>query len=174
MEKFILHGYSNKGAAFLLNIPKAKTFSQTAVKNCEAETLPEQLVLRAVNRRKGSISPYEKAHIKPSANVNGEFVKLPRTLQQILGAHPFPLSQGPVVLPLDTRTEDKKTVAEVLQAKTMFSHCENQACGLWTPQVLGTAAWTDTTDGGTYVVTEPADQDIKLQGVANTMTREAF
>ena len=40
------------------------------MQNCEAETFPEKLVLRAVNRRKGPISPYEKAHLKPSAIVN--------------------------------------------------------------------------------------------------------
>ena len=169
MEKFILRGYTNKegnrGASFCLNLPKVKKFFRVVVQNCEAETFPEKLVLRAVNRRKGPISPYEKAHLKPSAIVNGEFLELPKTLQQILAVHPFPISQGPVVLPLDTRTEDKKTVTEVLQAKTIFSHCETQTCGRWTPKVLGTAAWTDTSDEGTYVVTEP-DQDI--QGVAST------
>ena len=70
-----------------------------------------------------------------------------------------------MVLPLDTRTYDKRTVAEVLKARTIFSHCETQACGRWAPKALGTAAWTDTSDKGTYVVTEP-DQDI--QGVSST------
>ena len=98
MEKFILRGYPNKewnsGAAFCLNIPKAKKFFHVAVRNCEEETFPEKLVLRAVNRRKGPISPHEKAHLKPSAIVNGEFVELLKTLQQILAAHPF----DPIIL----------------------------------------------------------------------------
>ena len=46
-------------------------------------------------------------------------------------------------------------MAEVLKARNIFSHCETQACGQWAPKALGTAAWTDTIDKGTYVVTEP-------------------
>ena len=84
MERFILHGYSNegnkRGAPFFLKIPKAKTFSEIAVKNCELKTFPEKLILYAVNRRKGPMSPYEKTHISPFASVNGEVLKLPKTL----------------------------------------------------------------------------------------------
>ena len=171
MEKFILRGYPSKEsirrAPFYLKIPMAKTVSEiVAVKDGEANTFPEQLILKAVKRRKGVISPYEKAHIKPSAIINGEILKLPKTLQQILAVHPFPLSQGPVILHLDTRTEDKKTPAQVLTAKTVFTHCETQACGQWAPQVLGTAAWTGTSDEESYVVTQP---DQNIQGVASKM-----
>ena len=170
MEKFILRGYSNEGnqsgAPFFLKIPKAKTFSEIAVKNGELKTSPEKLILHAVNRRKGPMSPFEKTHITPFVSVNGEVLKLPKTLQQILTAHPYPLSQGPVVLPLDTRTEDKKTMAEVLRDKTIFTHDETQACCRWAPSVLGTAAWTETRDEGTYVVTQP---DQNIQGVASNI-----
>ena len=174
MEKFILRGYSNdeynsKKTPFYLRIPQAKTFDQVqiAVKpNCEEETFPEKLILEAVNRRKSPIIPYENAHIHPRAIIDGKIQPLQATLQQMLSEHPFPLSQGPIVLPLDTRTEEKKTVDDVLKNKTVFAHSETQACSLWSPDVLGTAAWTDTRDKGTYVVTQP---DKEIKGVASTM-----
>ena len=78
MEKFILHGYSNEGiksgAPFFLKIPKAKTFSEIAVKNGELKTSPEKLILHlhSVNRRKGPMSPSDKTHITPFVSVNGE------------------------------------------------------------------------------------------------------
>jgi hypothetical protein len=170
MEKFILRGYPNeeskRGAPLYLKIPRAKTFSEIGVKDCEAKTFPEKLILYAVNRRKRPMSPYEETHIKPFASVNGEVLKLPKTLQQLLAAHPFPISQGPVVLPLDTRAEDKKTMAQILQSKTVFTHCETQSCGRWAPKVFGTAAWTGTNYEETYVVTQP---DQNIQGVASNM-----
>jgi hypothetical protein len=170
MEKFILRGHSSKGnsreAVFCLNLPKAKTFSPVAVKNCEIKTYSEQLISHAVMRRKKPISQYQKSHVRPYVIIDGVLQNLPKTLQQLLSAHPFPLSQGPITLRLDTNTETKETVADVAKAQTVFSHCDTQACGRWVPTVLGTAAWTGKQDGGNYMVTE---LDMNIQGVASTM-----
>ena len=137
MEKFILRGHSSKGnsreAVFCLNLPKAKTFSPVAVKNCEIKTYSEQLISHAVMRRKKPISQYQKSHVRPYVIIDGVLQNLPKTLQQLLSAHPFPLSQGPITLRLDTNTETKETVADVVKAKRVFSHCDTQACSWWVP-----------------------------------------
>ena len=171
MEKFILRGYSSEGsnreAVFCLNLPKVKTFCPAvAVKNCEPKTYPEKLILNAVMRRKKRISRYEKSHIRPFAIIGDVLQHLPKTFQQLLSDHPFPISQGPIVVPLDTNTEAKETVADVLKAKTVFSHCDTQACGRWVPTVLGPAAWTEKQGKGNYMVTE---SDMNIQGVASLM-----
>ena len=51
---------------------------------------------------------------------DGESGYVPRSLQQILTRSSFPLSQGPVVLPIDCNTEAMKLSAEVLADKTVF------------------------------------------------------
>ena len=61
-------------------------------------------------------------HIKPFIMENGLRLDLPKSLQHILAKHPLPLSQGPVLLPLDTDTEDKLTISDVLRVKTCFGH----------------------------------------------------
>ena len=49
-------------------------------------------------------------------------------LQSFMGAHNFPLFQGPVFLPIDTATEEKLTVGQVLITRTVFGHSEGQDC----------------------------------------------
>ena len=67
-----------------------------AVKSGEIDMHVEDFLNRAVVRTKA-----EAFHIDPYGRVNDEFVYLPRTLQQIMSKHPYPLSQGPVMLPID-------------------------------------------------------------------------
>ena len=122
MEKFILRGYSSDqegvgGRKFGLNLPQAKTFKLVAVKNCETTTYPEKLILSAVMRRKTRMRQHEKSHIMPIVLVDNDVLNLPKTLQQILSSHPFPLSQGPIILPLDTNTEPRKLSPKLLKPK---------------------------------------------------------
>ena len=56
--------------------------------------------------------------------------------------HDFPLFQGPVVLPLDTATEEKLSVDQVLIKRTVFTHSGDQACGEWEPIATGLLAWS--------------------------------
>ena len=53
----------------------------------------------------------------------------------------FPHVPGPVVLLLDTATEEHLTVKEVLENRSMFSHSEQQDCGEWQPLRTGLSAW---------------------------------
>ena len=81
--------------------------------------------------------------------------ELPRTLQHILSRYPYPVSQGPVVFPLDFYAADKwkyqlhttptRSESDVLNAKTLFSHDASQTCYEWRPAVSGVTAWG--TDG---------------------------
>ena len=68
----------------------------SAVKNGEDELKTQDMLKFAMHRNKS-----EAYHITPFANINDRFVDLPRTLQQIMSKHPYPLSQGPVQLPID-------------------------------------------------------------------------
>ena len=154
MEKFILSGRTNVGENFLLRLPSAKTFETVAVKNVEPETYPKELIMKAVMRRREYICQHEKSHVNPSAVINNEYQKLPKTLQDLLNAHHFPLNQGPIVFPLDTSTESRASESAVLLRRTIFSHSVDQPCGLWVPKVFGPAAWTLKQDEGTFTVTE--------------------
>ena len=113
MEKFILSGRTNVGENFLLTLPSAKIFETVAVKNVEPETYPKELIMKAVMRRREYICQHEKSHVNPSAVINNEYQKLPKTLQDLLNAHHFPLNQGPIVFPLDTSTESRAELVRV-------------------------------------------------------------
>ena len=88
----------------------------------------------------------------------------PRIL--LKGVVTYPLNQGPIVLPLDTATEAKKSAHEVIVDKTVFSHSDSQKCGRWVPVVLGTACWTSPQSQGNYEVKET---DKIIHGVSSTM-----
>ena len=160
MEKFTVRGYypSDSRRSFILNLPSAKRFLHVVVKNAEMMTNPELMISKAVKRHK-----HETTHVTPYAMIDGKFVNLPKTLQQILVSHPFPLNQGPVNIVLDTNTEAKKSVAEVLKAKTVFSHTDTQICAQWVPEVIGKNAWNGQ---GSYRVT---DLQFRVQGAASTV-----
>ena len=170
MEKFTVRGFSSNTsnqAKLSLNLPQAKIFSHIAVKNCESKMFPAELINEAVKRRLMPMWNLEKSHIMPLIIVEGVSTALPKTLQQILSNHPYPLNQGPIVLPIDTITEAKKSVHEVIVDKTIFSHSDSQKCGRWAPVVLGSACWTNPQSQGNYEVKE--DTDIFIQGVSSTM-----
>ena len=165
MEKFILRGTSSsteKAAVFHLRLPPAKKFDYLAVKNGEEVLNTNALLAEALNRKKTRSS-----HAKPSAMVDGKSCFLPRTLQQLLSSHPFPVSQGPVVLSLDTNTAPKRHSGIVLGEKAHFTHDHKQTCALWRPEVTGIAAWTD--EGSTYSV---SDVDDRIQGAASKRSME--
>ena len=65
-------------------------------------------------------------------------VEVPRILQHILSGHPFPLSQGPLKLPVDC---NDKTMSEAVTKKTVFWHDDEQMCYEWLPCKTVLAAW---------------------------------
>ena len=169
-EKFLVNGVgvSDKfdNRKFQLILPRGKHFELNAVKNGEDELLPEVLLNQAMHRSKS-----EAYHIRPFANGNYKFVDLPRTLQQIMSKHPYPLSQGPVQLPIDCLAMENymqhpipKSISEVLSIKTVFSHEENQGCFEWSPVSEGVSAW-----GRGKPSHEVRDLTFSIHGAASTM-----
>ena len=141
MEKFLVIGISHKigKRQMRLTLPNSKHYNVIAVRDSEKELLEKSLVEKAVD-----ISD-TLHHTRPFVNV-GEF--LPRTLQTILLKHSYPLSQGPVILPVDCFTTECyeksprfKSISDILTLKTVFSHDQSQGCVEWLPLVVGVDAW---------------------------------
>ena len=133
MEKFIVTGSDSEKIKFVLEIPKAKHFQVQAVFKGEKQLQVQQIINDAVKSKHKTFSFSTYNHTKPN--------DLPKSMQQILVQHPLPLSQGPVLLPLDTDTEDKLTICDVLRMKTCFSHHSSQKCSDWLPNSIGGSGW---------------------------------
>ena len=163
-----LHGYSDKTRVNLtLDLPYFKHFDHTGkgglpyipyVHNKEKKTCPELLITGAVMRNK-----HQTDHVYPSVVVDGKSLNLPKTLQDLLLAHPLPRSQGPLRMPLYSNT-----VTGELQAKTLFIHNKSQSCAMWVPCVKGNIAWFDNHGLVTYKV---VDLVVEIQGVAMMRTK---
>ena len=98
-------------------------------------------------------------------------------LNSILGRHPFPLGQGPIVIPLDNNAGwycDRKIQLcpkEVFENRTIFNHADTQGCFEWVPTVTGNAAWNpDKLQDQMYDLQDLQNPDIIVQGPASTMT----
>ena len=167
-EKFCLTGVSDKLSSrkFQLTLPRGKHFEVHAVKNCENETSVQELLKIAVNKE-----AYDAYHNGPFGYIKGERVELPRTLQEILSKNPFPISQGPVMPPIDCHSTrcfgqrtTPKSISEVLTSRTIFSHNENQSCYEWSPVSSGVSSWDPKLP--TYNV---GDATFSVQGAASTV-----
>ena len=139
MEKFLVIGcsktYSNE--RFHLTLPSRKHFAVQAIRNGEQQCQVLDLISKAVNR-----DNFQSTHTKPFVGVKEpDIIQLPKTLQQILSRHPYPLSQGPVLLPVDCETENINSASEVLTEKTIFNHSDSQDCFEWIPVIVGVSAW---------------------------------
>jgi hypothetical protein len=140
MDKFIIlaAGLDSK-LQLRLSLPAAKLFQPYAIKGGEPKLKVKELIMSAVNQ-----SRCQNFHQEPWVDCYG----VPRSLQQILSNLSYPLSQGPVVLPLDCVTEPglrsctgtSKSTSEVLRERTMFSHSDSQKCYEWVPIEVGMAA----------------------------------
>ena len=133
-EKFCVTGVSMSdkpsSRKLQLTLPRGKHFQVQAVKNGENETSVKELLNIAVNK-----VAYDTYHSDPFGYIKGERMELPRTLQEIFSKNPFPISQGPVMLPIDCLATDcfgqrttPKSMSDVLTSRTVFSHNENQSC----------------------------------------------
>ena len=165
MEKFTLRAAALDSKQQLrLSLPAAKLFQPYAIKGGEPELKVKELITTAV-----SLSRCQNYHQNPC--VDGQYV--PRSMQQILSSLSFPLSQGPVVLPLDCVTEPglrsftgtSKSTFKVSYERTMFSHSETQHCYEWVPTVVGMAAL-----GSDEETFSAKISDMKLEGPASLMT----
>ena len=66
-----------------------------------------------------------------SASIEGKHHDYTKTLHHPRLKHPFPLSQGPIILPLDTNLEPSNSFGQGVEEKTVFSHNETQACAMY-------------------------------------------
>ena len=98
MEKFIILAGQDFKKYLSLTLPAAKLFQPYAIKGGEPELNVKELIKTAVNQ---SRCQTWRNHGEPFI---GRY-SFPRSLQKILSNLSFPLSQGPVVLPLDCATE---------------------------------------------------------------------
>ena len=132
MNKFQIAGAAQNDMSkkLLLSIPKVKHFVPIPNLEIVAEDSVQKFILRLAK---------EKKILKKKHTSGGSCTK------HILGLHPFPLSQGPVNSPHDSwmedeqlldgkyRSEGKKTLAEVMFSRTVFTHDDGQECGEWKP-----------------------------------------
>ena len=171
MEKFLVKGFLSDEIRhpLYLTLPKAKEFKFGALNNGNEILRSQELISHAVKRsRKTS----KQIHTPPVITENQEHIEVPQTLRDILVKHPYPLSQGPVNLPLDCATGDGKTANEILTFKTIFTHSDSQDCGEWIPGAFGLSAWGETEiddsvheRGGSYIVSA---LEQKIQGAASS------
>ena len=140
----MIEGSNSDNIKFDLVIPKAKHFQIQAVFRGEKQLQVPHVINDAVQskHKPWGFSTYD--HIKPFIiEESGSRLDLPKSLQHIIAKHPLPLSQGPVLLPLDTDTEDRLTISEVLSMRTCFKHNESQPCSEWVPVSIGGSGWRD-------------------------------
>ena len=144
MEKFSIVGSKSDNTKFDLAIPKAKHFKIQAVFKGEKQLQLQDVINDAVQSKHKPYGCATYDHKKPFIiTENRSWLDLPKSLQHILVKHPLPLSQGPVLLPLDTDTEDKLTIGDVLRMKTCFSHNGSQPCSEWFPVSIGGSDWRE-------------------------------
>ena len=96
MQKFMIRGHSfedNNVTKFSLDFPPAKRFEVLAIRNSETKLQPSSLLSHMVKRGK-----LLSSHAKPFAMIGGISTYLPGSFRQLLHGHPFPVSQGPVML----------------------------------------------------------------------------
>ena len=170
---------NNSGKNLSLRLPKAKHFKATIVTNGEKKLQVQKLVNEAVTKDR-CYNFHERPWVGIEENpvfyavtyrtiINTE---VPRTLQKIILNHPFPLSQGPVILPLDCSVDkEKKTENDVLASKTLFQHDTNQKCCEWHPRISGIYAWGNSEEEGGY---EVKDLTYNIQGAASARNMEVL
>ena len=112
--------------------------------------------------------------IKPQKN--GDDFSAPdrsRAFDFLLSKHPFPLCQGPIILPIDTylfnyQEKEELSAKIIFENRTMFTHAETQECFEWVPTLTGNNAWnTDIVKVEKYVLRELADPVKTIQGPAS-------
>ena len=141
MEKFI-RGYhsDDEGRKVILKLPGSRQLEILRNEETGSSIRKIQLLIKQAVRI--SYKPRLKlSHGSPDYVRSGEEVlENFDSLQNILGKHPFPLSQGPVILPVDSLT-NQRTDEEELTSKTKFMHSDSQSCYEWIPLGGGLIGW---------------------------------
>ena len=181
MEKFQIIGNSYKETSkkYYLTLPEAKHFEHHFVAEGEDELQFDKLISKAIIRGEyicsNHLTPWvgiqkkDKRESPHYPHIYTENTDVPRTLQKLLQNNPYPLSQGPVILPLDCATEDKKSESEIVNAKTMFKHKESQKCFEWRPKLGGISAWGGE---GNKIGYDIKDANFSIEGAASSLEKE--
>ena len=145
MEDYLVRGfhYQDKSKKFELKLPSARKYKILTVNDTNETLQPAMLIREAVRMRQKTF--LKRGHGQPVIYKGYQEVRLHSSLLQILSKHPFPLQQGPFIPHLDCDAFSNQTENEMLTAKTMFSHCESQECGKWTPIQSGLDGWRTIT-----------------------------
>ena len=177
MKNFVVtgHHHQHPSKTFSLKLPKAKHYAHVAVKNGEKDIDTKRVIEQAVFRSTLPLQ-HQVRHSLPSWGNPGEIKEyLPRSLQSLFLKQPFPLNQGPVVLPFECKGRlwedggvkvNARSAEEVLKQRTVFHHGSDQPCGDWHPVVTGISAWKNSCELFQDRCYEVRDQSIKTQGPA--------
>ena len=177
MEKFVVTGHHHQHPIrnFRLKLPKAKQYVLVAVKDGEKTIDTKSVIEDAVYSSSMSLE-HQVRHTVPYSHKPSEKIEyLPRSLQSIFLKQPFPLNQGPVILPFECEGRmwedggvkvNARSPEQVLKQRIVFHHGADQLCGDWHPIVTGIPAWTNICDipQRSY---EVRDQSVKIQGAAS-------
>ena len=133
-----------------LKLPKAKEYVLVAVKDGEKIIDTKRVIEYAVYRSSMSLE-HQVRHNVPYVHKPCEKIEyLSRSLQSIFLKLPFPLNQGPVILPFECEGRmwedggvkvNARSAEEVLKQRVVFHHGADQLCGDWHPVVTGIPAW---------------------------------
>ena len=177
MEKLVVLGHHRQHPTreFKLNLPKAKHFALVAVKDGEKEIDTKRVIEHTVYKSSMSLE-HQVRHTVPILDKPCEKIEyLSRSLQSIFLKQPFPINQGPVILPFECKGRmwedggvkvNARSAEEVLKQRVVFHHGADQLCGDWHPVVTGIPAWKNTSfiPPRSY---EVRDHAIRIQGAAS-------
>ena len=178
MEKFVVtgHHHQHPSKKFSLKLPKAKHHVHVAVKNGEKDIDTKRVIEEAVFKSTLSLQ-HQVRHSSPSWGNPGQIKEyLPRSLQSLFLKEPFPLNQGPVVLPFECKGRlwedggvkvNARSAEEVLNQRTVFHHESDQPCGDWHPVVTGISAWKNSCDFLENRSYEVRVKSTKIQGASS-------
>ena len=117
---------------YYLKLPKDKDkfayFGYEKVEQRNDDDHVHDLLNEAVSNQKSKVN-----HTQPFIHIDGNRIDVNKALKVILYNHPFAMSQGPVILPLDCKTEDRNTPSELVTNRVTFRHDEAQRCMDWYP-----------------------------------------
>ena len=173
MAEFTIKGShtQNREKKFDLRLPAAREYLTVGPADKNDALGPEHLIHHAVQQRRHI--RHKAGYSSPVVYKRYEPISMHNTYRRILARHPFPLLQGPLIPGIDSVLYAVKTSSEnasnedadILTAKTIFSHDKNQECGRWLPLKNGIDCWVDHScytpiadlkiDDGTYEVSSP-------------------
>ena len=123
MAQFVICGQScDPAKKYFLELPedRSRSYTQCSSKpRLDQTSEAKKYIMEAVRlSRNPSMKRYQNLPIIYS---RADYVTYQQVLKEILSRHPFPLSQGPIMLPLDCAATHK-TDSEVILSKTIDSY----------------------------------------------------